>query len=106
MGVDVFGIGEHHRHAEAADGALPPALAGHDSQARELVFDLESARRLLAAAGVRSAAAGDAPFGDNPDAMSRPILERLNAELTKIIETSEPVAKIETWAFPAAGEIS
>jgi ABC-type transport system substrate-binding protein len=37
-------------HAEAAHTALPPTLFGHDTRARELVLDRDSARRLLAAA--------------------------------------------------------
>jgi ABC-type transport system substrate-binding protein len=39
-------------HAEAAHGVLPPALVGHDAQARELVLDRESAARVLTSAGV------------------------------------------------------
>ena len=37
-------------HAEPADTVLPPTLFGHDTRTRELVLDLDSARRLLAAA--------------------------------------------------------
>jgi ABC-type transport system substrate-binding protein len=37
-------------HAEVAHTALPPTLFGHDTRARELVLDLEAARRLLASA--------------------------------------------------------
>jgi peptide/nickel transport system substrate-binding protein len=39
-------------HAEPAHTILPSTLFGHDTRARELVLDLESARRLLAAAHV------------------------------------------------------
>jgi peptide/nickel transport system substrate-binding protein len=39
-------------HAVTADGILPPALVGHDTQARQLVLDRESARRVLAASAV------------------------------------------------------
>ncbi|HSD27162.1 MAG TPA: ABC transporter substrate-binding protein [Vicinamibacteria bacterium] len=37
-------------HAEPAHTVLPPTLFGHDTRTRELVLDLDSARRLLAAA--------------------------------------------------------
>jgi ABC-type transport system substrate-binding protein len=37
-------------HAEPADTVVPPTLFGHDTRTRDLVLDLESARRLLAAA--------------------------------------------------------
>jgi ABC-type transport system substrate-binding protein len=37
-------------HAEAAHGALPPTLFGHDTRARDLVLDRDAARRLLASA--------------------------------------------------------
>jgi len=37
-------------HAEPADTVLPPTLFGHDTRARELVLDLDAARRLLEAA--------------------------------------------------------
>jgi ABC-type transport system substrate-binding protein len=37
-------------HGEPAHTALPPTLLGRDTQARELVLDLDAARRLLAAA--------------------------------------------------------
>jgi len=37
-------------HAERAHTVLPPTLFGHDTRTRELVLDLDSARRLLAAA--------------------------------------------------------
>ena len=37
-------------HAEPADTVLPPTLFSHDTRTRELVLDLDSARRLLAAA--------------------------------------------------------
>jgi len=39
-------------HAEPAHNALPPTLQGHDTRARELVIDRDSARQLLAAARV------------------------------------------------------
>jgi ABC-type transport system substrate-binding protein len=39
-------------HAEPARGALPPAVPGHAPPARDLLLDRDSARRLLAAAGV------------------------------------------------------
>jgi ABC-type transport system substrate-binding protein len=39
-------------HAEPAHTALPPTLFGHDARARELVLDLDTSRRLLAAAHV------------------------------------------------------
>jgi ABC-type transport system substrate-binding protein len=41
-------------HAEAADTPLPPTLFARDTHSRELVLDLEAARRLLARAGLRS----------------------------------------------------
>jgi dipeptide transport system substrate-binding protein len=37
-------------HAEVAHTALPPSLFGHDTRARELVLDLDAARRLVASA--------------------------------------------------------
>ncbi len=37
-------------HAEPADTVLPPTLFPHDTRTRELVLDLDAARRLLAAA--------------------------------------------------------
>ena len=91
-------------HAEAADGVLPPALAGHDSQARELVFDIESARRLLAGAGVRSGypltltvSRAPRPYLAEP----RSVAERLRDDLVRA-GLAVRLREVETWTDQVA----
>ncbi len=86
-------------HAEAAHTALPPTLFGHDTRARELVLDVDAARRLLASARLRegfettlTVSRAPRPYLVDPPRVA----ERLREDLARIGVTVR-LREVATW---------